>query len=510
MSIVKASDIVLKVLPLSFTVEHLYYYEGPCRFGKGDDLQPGHDRLVNAARDEKFLKKLKEHLPANVELLDMAYLGRTDDWDNKEFKWQELKSKVDECDAVVVVSGIACDDLAVEFGQRFDKPMIIADSAASAIGVAAALNAKKKEVYSIFHWEQLPRVLNTLRARKVIYNTRILLAPRFGGPVSYSSIDSFNNFEDITNKLKVRFRYLNIHELFDQMSPPVEGGNHTTPGRKTLDLTEEDLAEAERITDELIAGADASYIQRDMLLKSVIAYVTVKKNMDDKDCCGFSAPCPDSCSTRRLNEMQFTFCLTHSLNLEQGIPSCCEYDVCGVLSMQAIIAVSGKRPYVGNTIPVIFNEDGTCNGLGTSKVQVDKLKALGGGNLYLMQHSVAHRRIRDEKKDSPYAIRPFTHDQKFGAVLRYDFDADAGRQMTMCRFSPDGEKMFIAKGEVLLGDGYDMDNCAQVVYFRVPDEEDFFNKQCQAGLHLVMVYGDYVRELKDLSLSLGVEPVIAE
>ena len=36
----KASDVKLSVLPLLISVEHLYYYEGPCRFGKGDALQP--------------------------------------------------------------------------------------------------------------------------------------------------------------------------------------------------------------------------------------------------------------------------------------------------------------------------------------------------------------------------------------------------------------------------------------------------------------------------------------
>ena len=510
MSIVKANDVILKVLPLSATAEHLYYYEGPCRFGHGEALQPGYDRLANAQRDKKFMDDLRMSIPENVELMEMCHIGRTDDWDNKEAQWERVKPAADACDAVVVVSGIACDDLVVEFGERFDRPVIVAESTASAVGVAAALNAKHREVYSVFRWEQLTRLLNTLRARKVIRTSRFLLATRFGSPVSYSSIDTFNSYETITRKLGVRFRFINVHELLDQMSPAQEGGNHTTPGRKTLDLTPEDLAEAERITDGLIEGADEALIRRDMLLKSVIAYVTVRKNMDDKDCCGFTVPCPDVCSTRRLNQMQFTFCLTHSLNLEQGIPSCCEFDVCGVLSMQALMAVSRKCPYVGNTLPVVFNDEGTCGGLGTTREQVAKLKAMGGGNFYLMQHSVAHRRIKDEKCDANYTLRPFAIDQEFGAVMRYDFDADTGREMTLCRFSPDGEKLFIARGHVLLGDGFNMGNCAQVVYFRVADDEDFFNKQCQAGMHLCMVYGDYIRPLRDLAVSLGVEPVIAE
>jgi L-fucose isomerase-like protein len=514
MSITKANDVKLKVLPLSCTAEHLYYYEGPCRFGSGETLMPGYDRLANAQREKKFMDNLKACVSDKIEIMELAHLGRTDDWDNHEAQWEAIKPLADECDAVVVLASIASDDLAVEFGTRFKKPMIVSpDALASHTLIPAALHSTSDmdhEVFGAFKWEQVARYLNTMRARKVIRTTRILLATRFGNPTSYSSVDSFNSYEKITSKLGVRFRFVNIHELLDQMTPAVEGGNPTTPGRKTLDLTDEDLAEANRITDELIAGAESSNMDRDMLLKSVIAYVTVKKNMDEKDCCGFTAPCPDVCSTRRLNQMQFTFCLTHSLNLEQGIPSCCEFDVDGVLSMQALIAVSGKCPYVGNTSPVIFQEDGTAAALGSSVGQVNKLKALKPGNMYLMQHSVGHRRIKDEKKDSPYQIRNFAIDQKFGATIRYDFDGDAGREMTLCRFSPDGEKLFIAPAEVLLGDGYDAVNCAQVVYFRVRNDEDFFAKQCYVGNHLTMVYGNYVRELVDLAKSMGVEPIVAD
>ena len=86
------------------------------------------------------------------------------------------------------------------------------------------------------------------------------------------------------------------------MTPAVEGGNPTTPGRITDDLTEEDIAEAERLADELIAGADEVQIKREYLVSELCAYLTVKKTMARWDCNGFTMPCPDSCSTRRLDQ----------------------------------------------------------------------------------------------------------------------------------------------------------------------------------------------------------------
>ena len=520
MSIVKAKDVKLKVLPVVTACEHKYYYEGPCRFGKGEALEPGYDALANAHRAKAHVDAIKAVAPEGVEIMDKVTITRTDDWDNKEAEWENAAAAAREADVVVLSTSIAADDLAIEFVQRFEKPTIISpDSHASYTAVPAALHSypgctgKEYEVYSFIAWDQVGYMLKILRARKVIQTTRILCVTRFGSTTSYSSVDSFINYDLITRKLGTRFRFINIHELLDQMSPAIEGGNPTTPGRKTLDLTDEDIAEANRIADELESGASANSLSRDMLLKSIIAYVTVRKNMDDKDCCGFTAPCPDVCSTRRLNEMQFTFCLTHSLNLEQGIPSCCEYDVSAVLSMQALIAVSGKCPYTGNTLPLKYyeSEAGTMVwALGSTPEQVAKLKKMEQGNMYLMQHSIAHRRIHDESKDSVYRLIHFAHDQKFGANIRYDFDADSGRDMTLCRFSPDGSKLFIAPAEVLLGDGYDVPNCAQVLYFRVNDVNDFYQKQCLAGNHVPMVMGSYVKELIDLAKSLGVEPVVAD
>jgi L-fucose isomerase-like protein len=510
----KAADVKLKVLPVLATAEHLYYYEGPCRFGFGEALQPGYDRLANAQKVEQFLTKVKECCSEGIELMEPVYLERTDDWDNHEAMWEKAAGPARECDFAVCMQGIACDDLIMEFAERFKKPIATTPiSGFSGTITVATMKARSAEyeAYGFYKWEDLARTMKTLRARKVIQTTRILCITRFGSTTSYSSVDSFNSYEAITSKLGVRFRFLNLHEFFDQLSPAVEGGNPTTPGRKTPDLTDEDLKAAEAITDELIAGAEECAMAREKILPSAIAYVMIRKNMDLKDCCGFTMPCPDACSTRRLNEIGFTACLTHSLNMEQGIPSACEYDVDAVLSQQALIAVSGKRPYMGNTCPIPMENGHLSARFGTTPEQLAKLEALADNeNLYMMQHSVAHRRIADPDKNAKYAVRNFAYDQGFGATIRYDFDADAGQKMTFCRFSPDGSKLFIGSGEIVMGGGYEGYNCSQLVYFKVKDQAKTWKAQCLAGNHCTLVYGDYVRELTDLAESLGVEPVVAD
>ena len=507
----KASDIKLKVLPVLFGMEHLYYYEGPCRLVDGEALQPGFDKIGNEMFWKGFLDNIAKYMPAGVEVLEPVRGGRTDDWDNKEDMWETFAQAVSGADVAFVFSNLGVDDLAIEFHLRFSIPMVICPTSSySPTQVYAALKAKGRgeELYAPMSWTRVPLLFTALRARKVIRSTRILLASRGSSTVSYASPDTFADQDRITRKLGVLFRHVSIHEVMDQMSPALPGGNPTTPGRRTLDLTEEDRAEMERMADELLGGAQYADVERQYLLNSLAAYLTVKKHMDFADCNAFTAPCPDACSTRRMNEQKFTFCLTHSLLNEQGIPSACEFDANSALSMQALIAVSGQSPYMGNTSPLPYENGGFMPLAGLSEERKAALLA-DPENLYYMHHSVPHRCMRRPDEREPYGLNHFAYEQKFGAVLRYDFERDRGQVVTVCRFSPDGEKMLIGRGEIVGGDGFQMPNCRTTVIFRVKDQEDFYRKQLEVGNHCALVFGDYTRELAALAEVLGVEALMA-
>jgi len=509
----KACDIKLYVRPVLLGIQHRYFYEGPCRFGKGEALQPGYDRIMNEQLFDAFLTNVKDCLPEGAEMLEPVRIGRTDNWENKEQVWDDLKKAVEDADVAFFFSNIAVDDIDVEFAERFPGvPMMVSPSSSfSPTSIFAAIKARdpEREAYVPINWTEAGEILAAMRARKVIRNTNILLASRFNSDSSYSSVDTFANHEKVTKKLGVHFRYINAHELLDDMSPAVPEGNHTTPGRATWNITEEELAEANAIVDELIGGAKEVEVEREYVLNSVKAYIIVRKMMDEKDCNGFTIPCPDVCSTRRLNEMKFTFCLAHSLNMESGIPSSCEFDANSVLSQQTLIAVSGHRPYMGNTSPLPYEKGDFIPIFGLTPERMAKLKEEDPENLYFMQHSVPNRCLKDPDKKGDYALRHFAYDQGFGAVLRYDFEQDKGQVVTLCRYSPDGSKMFIGKGEIVGGDAYDLNNCNGLVIFRVKDQLDFWNKQKWAGNHCALVYGDYTKELSRLCEIMGLEALRA-
>ena len=135
--------------------------------------------------------------------------------------------------------------------------------------------------------------------------TKYLCVTRFDGTQSVSRPDSFTSLDHITQRFGTRFHFANIHEFFDCMEEATPEGNHTTPGRKTLNVDEGDLKRANEICDELIGGAERSVgMSRELMLPSVVAYVVTRKFMDRFDCNAFSIPCPDACSTKEAQRRQ--------------------------------------------------------------------------------------------------------------------------------------------------------------------------------------------------------------
>ena len=233
MSIIKAADIRLKIRPVLLGLEHKYFYEGPCRFGQGEALQPGFDKFANEDLFTMFLGQLDKYKPEGIDVLEPLRIGRTDDWENTLEMWESMRLAMVDADAAFFFTNIGLDDFVVDFAMRFDTPVIIdPESAFSPITDYAAVKAKDpaKEIYAPLCWSEVTKLLGALRAKKVIRNTRIMLINRFNSNVSFSSVDTFTNHELITRRLGARFRYVNAHELLDQMSPlPERAGNPRFP-----------------------------------------------------------------------------------------------------------------------------------------------------------------------------------------------------------------------------------------------------------------------------------------
>ena len=505
-------DIRLNIKPIYIGFEHLYYYEGPCRMAGGEAIQPGFDAVLQGKMYKGFLGNIDKYLSdEKFNILKPSTTKGFDDWVLSDEMVDTLLVDDHETDVYLVSSNFGANTILEEFCTKTEKPIIVNPTKSFGSLAAVASYGVGSDIIPCFDWLELVRTMELLRAQKCVSKANILLAPRFGGTKAVAGgNDTFNNLIEVTKKLGTRFRYVNVHELMDQMKPLPEGGNYTTPGRETPNITEAEIEALTKMADEMMADAEPCIVDKQFLLNSLIAWKQVQKNMDLYDCSGFVAPCPDACSTRRLNEIQFTFCLTHSLNLDLGFASACEYDVTAAVVMLLLMSVSGKSAYMGNTLPIVTTE-GRIElppHINEAEVPAD-LTYEDAQHLYSTLHSTPCRHLHGlEKAADKYALRHFAYDQGFGAIQRHEFNDDKGQIITFCRISQDLKQMLIGTGEIAFGVGYDTDNCNGGFVFKVSDSRELFKKQMQFGLHLPIVYGDYADDLVFLAKRMGLEPVV--
>ncbi len=504
-------DIKLNIRPIFLALIHLTVFEGPCRFGHDEELETAYDQMVEAELFEQYKKDLKKYLDNPMfNVMEPIYVERNEDFMSPESMFETMAQDIDQVDLFLFNTEIGRTDITTEFAQRYKKPIAIMPFNCCCIAdCVPPVIARGLEAYGFLDWDDAVKTMKALRVRKVLKNMNVLISPRYNANKSFSSESSFNSLAQVTDKFGIKFRVLNFHELMDTTHVVDPKSNPTVPGRDIHNLTQEDMVEIEKIADELIAGADVCAMEREKVIKSVKLYYNVQKQMKIYDCNAFSMPCPDACASRRLNEEQFTSCLCHSLNNEQGIPSACEYDIGAVVAMMILNNLSNSAAYMGNSNPINYDENGEA--MPDRVITAEHLKDIKTNpNLYWTFHSTPNRKLHGfDKPMAPYGIQPFAY-SGWGVTLRYDFNRDIGQEITMCRISPDCSKLFIGKGKIVGGGGYDAQNCSLSVIFEVHDRKDFFKKHIRyGGNHLPLVYGDYTEELEILAEMLGLEAVKA-
>ena len=515
MAIKKLDDVRLNVKPMFLTLYHEYAFEGPCRFGEGMQLETEFDLNMAALKYKSWLAELEAAMPKDVvNLMEPVKVERDENFLTLDEMLETLAEDHENVDLYYLGYASRPYDLPLEFAQRYNKPFAITQACCASAITSAEFLARGLEFYPFEAWEDATEYMGVLRARKALREAKCLCATRMTSTVSVSAPDSIIDPEKATGKFGMRFRYVSAHELLDQISYDDPMQNHNTPGRKGLNFTDEDAVEIKKQTKELIDGAVECQMTEEAVQKSVEARYGINKLLDAFECNCFTAPCPDLCATRRLNEKQFTMCLNHSINNEEGIPSACEYDLGAVISKIMLQAIGRRPSYMGNcfTSPIrngvraplpkalFFNPDSV------DQKMVD-LKDLE--NVVLTFHSVPNRRwVGFDAPIRPYAIREFAH-SGWGATLRYDFAADAGETITMCRIDPTCEKLFVAKGTIVDSMGYNDTNCSMGVFFQVKDSKDFYKKQAAIGNHMPLIYGDFEEQVIELGELLGLEIVNA-
>ncbi|WP_316859558.1 hypothetical protein [uncultured Cohaesibacter sp.] len=501
----KSIDVTLNVQLVYVALIHEYAYEGPCRFGPPEALTKEFDEKSQAAIFKAWSGGVSGALgsASGINMMPPLYITMSDEFLVEEDDVKKLTKNIAETD-LYIFTGMRCEGFAKEFAMRFNVPVAGEGMFASTI-IKATLSARDYEAYAFMDIPDGIRLLKAMRARKALQNTRVLVATRNNSQYSLGAQDALLSNDEATKRLGVKFNYFSVHEFIDMMHETDKTENYTLPGRAAYNLDETDMQEVNSIVDQLVADSAETDIKREYIVNSVKATTLAKKLMAHFDCNAFTAPCPDICATRRMHEEKFTFCFSHSLLNEQGIPSACELDLIGALSMSAMANITGKAPYQGNTQPCVYgNGKVQSEFVGISYIpEMDK-----SPNIYYTGHATPNRLMHGfDKEPSSFALRSFTH-SGWGATMRIDFDEFKGEPVTLMRFNPQCNKILVARGTCVGGFGYKATGCSEGLYFDVENKREYFHKQSEFGLHMPLVFGDHVEDVKAFGEVVGMEVVV--
>jgi len=489
MSIKKGIDLKVNVKPGYFNLIHQSAYEGPCRTGSGRQLTKEFDTEIGNQKFEDYKKTLKTVYDESVvNMLDPELLTWTDEFILRDEQMQKITKDIDKTD-LFLFDGVFHQFPASEIAIRYKKPVGIIGSCASADGVAGLRN-KNLESYGFIDPQDASRFMRLFRIKKVLRNTHVLVILK-QEIVSKGVLSTITDLEKLKTDLGIRFTFLNAEDLI----------------QRTRDITPEQCARAEKIADEIIAGAEKNTMTKTNIQKSAEFYIVIRDTLEKYECNAFTMPCFEVCATKVFDkELKATPCLAHILLKEEGIPSACESDINCLVAMTILMNLSRKAPHMGNTHPMT-SEEKTDQSTPSGLIVPDEIKE--EKNLVSTWHAVQPRKMKGiDGPNTPYHVQSFTH-SGWGATLRYDFNRDKGKTITLLRMHPNGKKMFAVKGEIVLGVNMDKKGCDTGFYWRVADVRDFFKKELEFGHHYAWVFGDYIEDLKEIGDILGIEVVTA-
>jgi len=438
-------------------------HEGPCRPNDPSGWDKGAEKEKAMRAYQSWLTATESLLLPFANVLEAEYVEFTGDHMIDAPAWDRILAQDSDTD-VYLINNYRIPGL----GYKTHKPILMVGNACSTLDVAAGLGSQGKEVYGALDMEQAIDYIKAIKVRKALAATKMLVVSDGEWDYEYNTVRSNLDKEIMRKKFGFDAMYLPIATMME-----------------TFEEVKKDKVfrkEADRITSQLIQGAEKNSMAEEAIKDSVFYYLCVKKLMQEHGCNAFSATCQEFCVSRLAMKHKVTPCLTHSLLKDEGYASGCEADLNVTFSIAMQIYLAERTPFMGNTLVH------------------DRQK-----NLVSIHHDVPGLKMMGyEQADLPFRIVNFT-ERNWGATLRYDFSRDRGMPVTFCRMSPKLDKMVVVRGEMQDVDGLDQWGCTLKAIIQVSDALKYFQAAKQTGHHYSMVYGDYLRQLRTTAEVLHME-----
>jgi hypothetical protein len=448
--------------PIMTNLIHSDVWEGPCR-NNVVTVEEETQRVNDSFNSWKnnLNNQTSRFDPGHVILMEPSLVIFKEDFTIYPDQFEKIEPDALKADAFLI-SPEGASITTFKIAEKYNKP-VISDWGLNCrtVDIAAYTRSHGLEMFVPNSPEEMIQAISSLRARKILSETRILYPTDWGWP-SVASITGINEPEKLKDRFGVDLVTISYERLGAMMEKMIEN-----PEAKK---------KAEKLAQILIDNSDYSYLDEKYVVKSLIFYDSIIRLMNEYQCNSFTIECFEFCTSQLPEKWEITPCLIHTLFKDQGIPSACEGDFAALIGMELLMSLSGKSSHLGN----MFMEK-------NESLQIN--------------HSVPGIRMNGfNEPPLPYQLGRFV-ESGWGTKVAVDFMNNEEKNVTVIRMNPEASSLLVLKGRLVASWGYgeDLLSCsvsAYVVGQKSGTASEFIEKQVDYGNHLVWVYGDYLKELK--------------
>ena len=446
----KAIDTKLMVRPIVGCLTHSHFWEGPCRAGRRENMTVEAETKQADNAFARAQQKLREATD-EIEFLEPIDARYDEKFVVSHKVFEQIETDMDKVDFFL------CMNWRVPRLERCRKPIVIMQNGNEGIDFCAYCRSIGVEAYVAMDIQDLNEIAHLLWVRKAVANTRALVLTAGSQPTF--GVQSLIRDPEV---LRQRYGFEVIKLPFTSIVPYMD------------EISDQ---EAKETAEKLLAGADEVKVRTDWFPNDIKYYLAARKMMDVYDCNAFSTACHELCTSEIPQKRKFTPCVCHSLMKDDGIPSACEEDLNALLAMTILQYAANRPAFMGNP-----------------SYETDELLKL--------HHAVPALCMNGYGKEPlHYKLWAFTG-QGFGGKLQVDFTENESNTVTLARFNPAGDAMCVKTGEVIRSE-YKETYCSPYYYIRMDDARAYMHHLADFGHHQVLIFGDYSRQLEELSGIMG-------
>jgi L-fucose isomerase-like protein len=442
----KAINTKLVVRPIVGCLTHSHFWEGPCRAGRKEDMTPEAEKKAADAAFQRAVQKL-EKVKGSVEFLEPVDARYDEKFVVGEDIFRKIEEDLDKVDFFLTMNW------RIPKLERYRKRVVIMQNGNEGIDFAAYCRSIGVEAYVAMDVQDFNEIAHLLWVRKAVANTRALVLTAGSQPTF--GIQSLIRDPEI---LRQRYGMEVIKIPFRDIVPYMD------------QITDE---EARPIADKLLQGSKETKVNQEWFINDIKYYLAAKKMMEVYQCNAFSTACHELCTSEIPQNRKFTPCVCHSLMKDEGIPSGCEEDLNALLAMSIMQYAANRPAFMGNP-----------------SHETDELLKIHHAVPALCMNGYG-------TKPLSYKLWAFTG-QGFGGKLQIDFAENNSNAVTLARFNPLGDTMCVKVGEVIKSE-FDEIYCSPYYYIKMDDARTFMHNLAGFGHHQVLIFGDYMKELKAIA-----------